>query len=171
LSNGRLGAGSPSLFSTQEIDMDLVHYLEQAGVDYMVRRHPTTYTAQELAQAEHVPGKKVIKPVVVEADGRFIMCAVPAPAHVDMDRLRSALGAGSVRLAGETKLKELFPDCELGAEPPIGGMFDMPMVMDKSLELDDEVTFQAGSHQEAVTMKTADYCRVAHPLTAMISRI
>ena len=83
----------------------------------------TAYTAQDLAAKEHIPGQHVIKPVVVKADGRFLMCALPAPYRVDLGELRQQLGAEDISLADEDALKEIFNDCELGAEPPIGKMY------------------------------------------------
>jgi Ala-tRNA(Pro) deacylase len=150
--------------------MNLQEYLDAQGVHYRVSRHPTVYTAQDLAAVEHVPGKQVIKPVIVEADGQFVMCALPAPYRVDLDELRSQLEAQQVRLADERTLREMFPDCELGAEPPVGRLFNMPTVMDESLCKDDHVTFQAGTHDAAVTMSLADYRRIAQPEVAHFGR-
>jgi len=140
--------------------MDLRSYLERQGVLYQASQHPTVYTAQELAQCEHVPGRQVIKPVVVKADGQFLMCALPANCRIDLDKLREEIHAKDVDLVDEPKLSELFPQCELGAEPPVGMMFDMPMVMDESVLNDERVTFQAGSHRDAVTMTIDDFCRI-----------
>ena len=99
--------------------MNLQTFLDEMGVHYRVSHHDTAYTAQGLAETEHVPGRQVIKPVVVKADGHFVMCALPACHRVDLHELRDQLQAGDVSLADEAKLRELFPDCELGAEPPI----------------------------------------------------
>jgi Ala-tRNA(Pro) deacylase len=150
--------------------MNLPSLLDEMGVNYRLSRHDTTYTAQDLAAAEHVPGRKVIKPVVVKADGRFVMCALPASHRVDLDTLRSQLQANEVQLAGEDELTDLFKDCELGAEPPIGRMFGMPTIMDESLFADERVTFQAGTHQDAVTMTLADYRKVAQPEVAYFGK-
>src|SRR5881396_2101511 len=106
--------------------MNVQDYLDQQGVHYRLSRHDTTYTAQDLAAAEHIPGRKVIKPVVVIADGQFVMCAVPASHRVCLDTLRTQLQVNELQLAGETELAELFKDCEVGAEPPIGRIFGMP---------------------------------------------
>src|SRR5580692_8342529 len=106
--------------------MSLQAYLDEMGVRYTISRHPTAYTAQDLAAAEHVPGQQVIKPVIVQADGQFVMCALPATYRLDMEQVRQALHVDEVALADETTLRELFPDCELGAEPPIGRLYDMP---------------------------------------------
>ncbi|HSU68201.1 MAG TPA: YbaK/EbsC family protein, partial [Tepidisphaeraceae bacterium] len=115
------------------------------------------------ASAEHVPGRQVIKPVVVKADGHFVMCALPASHRIDMSALREQLEAEDVKIADEQKLRELFPDCELGAEPPIGRLYNMPTLMDESLVADAHVTFQAGTHCQAITMSLAEYRRVAQP--------
>src|SRR5215216_1671757 len=106
--------------------MSVQDYLDQMGVNYRLSRHDTTYTAQDLAAAEHIPGRKVIKPVIVKADGHFVMCALPASHRIDLDTLRSQLQVKDVELAQEQDLRQCFPECELGAEPPIGRMFGMP---------------------------------------------
>jgi len=143
--------------------MNVQSYLDEMGVSYRLSQHPTAYTAQDLASVEHVPGRQVIKPVVVKADGRFVMCALPASYQVDLTALREQLQAKELCLADEQKLNELFPDCELGAEPPIGRMYNMPTLMDESLVADARVTFQAGTHRDAITMSLTEYRRVAQP--------
>jgi Ala-tRNA(Pro) deacylase len=150
--------------------MTIQDYLDQLGVNYRLSRHDTTYTAQDLAAAEHVPGRKVIKPVVVKADGEFVMCALPASHRIDLDTLRQQLQVNEIELAEEDELNELFPNCELGAEPPIGKIFGITTLMDESLFADDRVTFQAGTHRDSVTMTLADYRRVAQPEVAYFGK-
>src|SRR5438445_3929422 len=110
--------------------MNVQSYLDQLGITYRVCHHNTAYTAQDLAAAEHMPGRKVLKPVIVRADNEFVMCALPAAYKVDLDELRKQLQARHIDLVSEEKLPELFPECELGAEPPIGRMYNMQTVMD-----------------------------------------
>jgi Ala-tRNA(Pro) deacylase len=150
--------------------MNVQSYLDQLGIHYRMCHHETAYTAQDLAAAEHVPGQKVIKPVIVRADGEFVMCALPAPYKVDIDELRDQLEANNVELVEEEKLNELFPGCELGAEPPIGRLFNMPTLMDESVMNDSQVMFQAGNHSDAVIMSLADYRRAAMPEVAHFGR-
>jgi Ala-tRNA(Pro) deacylase len=99
-----------------------------------------------------------------------VMCALPANYRVDLIELRRQLEASSVHLAEEAALRELFPDCELGAEPPIGRMYGLVTLMDESLTADDRVTFQAGTHCDAVTMTLAEYRRAAQPEMAHFAR-
>jgi Ala-tRNA(Pro) deacylase len=150
--------------------MNLPSYLDEQGVRYRLSQHPAAYTSQDLAAVEHVSGRKVIKPVVVRADGQFVMCALPASYRVDLNELREQLEVENVELADERALEKLFPNCELGAAPPMGRLFGMTTLMDESLMNSDIVTFQAGTHSEAVTMTLADYRRIAQPEVAHFGR-
>ena len=143
--------------------MDLQSYFDRFNVRYQMTEHPVAYTAQGLAQAEHVSGYQVIKPVLVEVDGQMVLCALPACDRVDLEALRDDLDADYVSLASEETLKEIFRDCEVGAEPPIGALFGLPTIADESLLEQHKVTFQAGNHHEAVTMSMDDYRRLAQP--------
>ena len=143
--------------------MDLQSYLDRFNVNYQVSEHPAAYTSQALAEAEHVSGHRVIKPVLVECDGQMVLCALPASGRVDLEALREDLDADNVRLADEEALRRVFRECEVGAEPPIGALFGLPTIADESLLTQRKVTFQAGNHHEAVTMSMDDYRRLAQP--------
>ena len=141
--------------------MNLQSFLDEHDVHYRISHHEPTYTSQDLAAAEHVPGGQVIKPVVVRADRQWVMCALPASHRVDLAELREQLRCDEISLADEQMLGQLFPDCKLGAEPPIGKLFGMPTLMDESLICDNVVTFQAGTHTHCVTMPLMDFRRIA----------
>lgn len=146
--------------------MDLRSHLDSLGVQYATLHHDPIYTSQRLAQEEHVSGKKVVKPVLVQADGAFVLCALPASYYIDLERLSRELGASEAHLAPEEELSKVFEDCELGAEPPMGWMFGVPTVMDDSLCRQDEVVFQAGTHEEAIRMSLRDFMNVVRPKVA-----
>jgi Ala-tRNA(Pro) deacylase len=143
--------------------MRVLDFLDKEGVNYDITEHKPTFTAQHMAAEEHEPGKYVAKPVVVKADGKNIMCVLAACYKIDLRKLKSQLGAKSLELVEEEQMGKLFPDCELGAEPPFGNLYDMPTIMDKALEKDDHIMFQAGSHEKAVRMSMADYRKLVTP--------
>jgi Ala-tRNA(Pro) deacylase len=148
--------------------MRLEAFLQDHGVGYEKHVHPRTYTAQGLAHAEHVSGYMVAKPVIVKGASGFAMCVLPAPKQLDLQRVTEALSE-EVRLASESEMSALFPDCELGAEPPVGAMFDMKTVMDSRLKQDEALVMQAGTHTEAIRMRRADWERLCNPVVAPIA--
>jgi len=143
--------------------MRVIEFLDKSAVHYELSEHPPAFTAQQMAAVEHEPGKYVAKPVIVKADGKYLMCVLAACYRIDMAALKSQLGTKSIALAEEKETGALFDDCELGAEPPFGNLYDLQTIMDKALEKDDHITFQAGAHDKAVRMSMDDYRKLVQP--------
>ncbi len=141
----------------------LREFLDSHRIKYMVISHSLAYTAQGVAALAHVSGKKLAKTVIIKIDGVLAMVVIPASFHVDLDRLRKLTGAQSVEVASELEFKDAFPDCETGAMPPFGNLYDMPVYADETLAEDEEITFTAGSHRELVRMHWVDMERLVNP--------
>jgi Ala-tRNA(Pro) deacylase len=143
--------------------MRVTELLDKSGVNYEITEHKPTFTAQRMAAVEHEPGKYVAKPVIIKADDKYMMCVLSANLKIDLNGLKGQLGTGSVELAKEEEIGRLFPDCELGAEPPFGNLYELPTIMDKAMENDDHIVFQAGMHDKAIRMSMADYRKLVEP--------
>jgi Ala-tRNA(Pro) deacylase len=139
--------------------------LEGKKVPYTVHSHPTAYTAQEIAALEHVRGHAFAKVVMVKADGRLVMLVLPADHRVDFAKLKAALGCKAAALAPEAEFKELFPGSEVGAMPPFGTLYGIPVYMASvwSPDTDKEIVFNAGSHTLTVKMALRDYLALVKP--------
>ncbi len=149
--------------------MKLESFLNQRGVDFERHHHAKAYTAQELAQQERVSGYIVAKPVIVRGAGGFTMCVLSAPRRLDLTRVAKVLDEPKVRLATEAEMAELFADCELGAEPPVGTLFGLRTLMDAPLRNDEFLVMQSGSHTEAIRMRRDDWEGLCEPVVASIS--
>lgn len=141
----------------------LREYLDSHGVRYVAFSHSPAYTAQEIARAAHVPGQEMTKTVMVRLDGELVMVAMPAPAKLRFDLLREATGADQVELARERDFAGLFPGCELGAMPPFGNLYEVPVIVDEGLAEDDEICFNAGTHTELIRMSYIDFDALVKP--------
>lgn len=141
----------------------LKEFLDQNGVKYVSVSHSPAFTAQEIAASAHIPGKELAKTVMVIIDGKMAMAVVPASYNVDLSALEATAGSGKVTLASEDEFKNLFPDCEPGAMPPFGNLYDMPVYAAESLAEDDQILFNAGSHTELVRLSFADFARLVQP--------
>ncbi|MGO9088548.1 MAG: aminoacyl-tRNA deacylase [Candidatus Sulfotelmatobacter sp.] len=141
----------------------LREYLDSHNVKYLVLSHSVAYTAQGIAALVHLSGKKLAKTVILRVDGALAMAVVPASFHVDLDLLRNAAGAQTVEIATEKEFKDAFPDCETGAMPPFGNLYEMAVYADASFGENEEITFNAGTHRELVRMNWADMVRLVNP--------
>lgn len=144
----------------------LKEFLKAEGVRYEVRSHPPAFTAQEVAAAEHVPGRQMAKVVIVCEGDEPLMAVVPAPHLVDLERLGRASGRRGLRIAKEAEFAGRFPGCDPGAMPPFGNLYAMPVWVDESLTRDREIAFNAGTHEQTVHMAYDDFARLVRPKVA-----
>jgi Ala-tRNA(Pro) deacylase len=142
--------------------MRLDEFLSRNHVSFERLRHPSTYTANRIAQALHVPGRKMAKSVLVRTNHGYMLVVLPASCRVDLDQLRQELGEQEVELATEDEIEQLFSDCERGAMPPFGSLYHLPTVVDETLA-QDEIVFEGQDHEEAVKMAYKDYETIEHP--------
>ncbi len=139
-------------------------FLDTNRIHYSSIVHPTAYTAQGTAAYAHVSGKEMAKTVIVRIDSQLVMCVLPASSQLDLGALKKIANAKSVSLAAEPEFEFKFPDCDLGAMPPFGNLYGIPVYVDEMLTYDKEIAFNAGSHSELVRMKYEDFERVVNPV-------
>lgn len=150
----------------------LREYLDRNHVQYEVMSHRQAFTAQEVAAAEHIPGKELAKVVMLRSGKEFLMVVLAAPYRVDLKRAQTVLGKPDLLLATEQEFAGLFPQCEPGAMPPFGNLYDLPVYVDESLTKDDTIVFNAGTHTQTVRMKFADFTRTVQPkVVAVAARV
>ena len=139
-------------------------FLDTNRIFYSTIVHPTSYTAQGTAAYAHVPGSELAKTVVIRVDTQLAMAVLPASAQLDLAAFRKLTNARSVALAAEVEFETRFPDCDLGAMPPFGNLYGIPVYVEEKLTEDDEIAFNAGSHNELVKMRYDDFERVVNPI-------
>lgn len=148
---------------------DIIEYLKKNGVYFELIEHAPAFSAHDVAVASHVQDKDLAKTLIVKAGDRFLMVVLPADHRLDEHLLESIVKAKRVHLAHEDELKPIFPDCELGAMPPFGNLYAVPVYMDKSLADDANIAFNACSHSKSIRLKMADYVRLVNPTVAEFS--
>ena len=141
----------------------LKDFLDEHQVKYVLISHSRAFTTQEIASLTHIPGRELAKTVIVDIDGETAMAVLPGSQKVDLDLLRDAVGAERVTLAKEAAFRDRFPECDLGAMPPFGNLYGMPVYVADSLTEDEEIAFNAGSHTELVKMGYRDFERLVQP--------
>ena len=141
----------------------LFRFLDENKIQYVTLTHSPAYTAQEVAASAHIPGKEMVKTVMVKLDGEMAMAVLPSSETVNFSKLKKAAHAREADLATEAEFKDLFPNCDVGAMPPFGKLYGLPVYSDIRLAEDDEIAFCAGSHSELVRMRYVDFERLTMP--------
>jgi Ala-tRNA(Pro) deacylase len=139
-------------------------FLDSRDIRYVSIRHSPAFTAQEVAASAHVSGRDFAKTVIVMVDGQMAMVVLPAGRRIVLSDLRELLEKPNLRLASELEFREAFPDCELGAMPPFGNLYGMPVYIASALAEEDEIAFNAGSHTEVIQMAYEDFAAAVNPV-------
>lgn len=141
----------------------LTEYLDKHDKKYVVLKHSKAYTAQQVAASAHIPGKDMAKTVMINVDGDLNMVVVDSNHDIDLDKLAEVLDADEVYLAGEDEFSEVFPDCEVGAMPPFGNLYDINTYVAEPLTDNEEIVFNAGTHRELIRMNYQDFEELVQP--------
>jgi Ala-tRNA(Pro) deacylase len=147
----------------------LREFLDRNKVAYSAHSHPEAFTAQEIAALQHVKGRQLVKVVMAKTRQGFVMLALPADRRVDFAKLGGLVGDRDVRLAAEAEFRDLFPECQVGAMPPFGNLYGLSTYLDRSLEGEAEIVFNAGTHTLTAKMALRDYLTLVKPVVADFS--
>ena len=148
-----------------------LEYLDRHDIRYFHSGHPIAFTALDVARAEHLPAAAMAKTVVFYSDHTgYAMAVVPANSRVDLEKLMNISGAHHVRLATEFEIGRIFAESELGAMPPFGPLFDMPVFVDEAIARQPSIAFNAGTHRDVIHMSFRDFRRLVEPLVASFAR-
>jgi Ala-tRNA(Pro) deacylase len=109
------------------------------------------------------------KVAMAKADGELVMLVLPAPSVVDLTKVSEVLGGKEVRMASEPEFASAFRDCEPGAMPPFGNLYDLPVYVDRALGRNERIVFQAGTHTVTMSVTYTDFERLARPTVAELA--
>ena len=141
----------------------LIDYLDQNNIHYVIINHSSAYTASEIAASAHIKGEELAKTVIVKIDGNMSLLVIPAKYKINFDLLKKHTGCDLIELAKEEEFTELFPDCQVGAMPPFGNIYDMKTYMDKTLTYEDDIAFNAGNHSQLIRLSCRDFIDLVKP--------
>ena len=156
------------------VSRKLTTFLRKSRVTYKTLKHKQAFTAQEIAGVQHVPGKQVVKSVLLKSDKGFCLAVLPAINLVDFAKLKTILRAKKVSLATEGEIAKIFPDFEVGAMPPFTALgsdgASVSLLADAILKEDKEIVFNAGTHTETVKIKFKAFEKLAKPKFASFGK-
>src|SRR3990167_1922449 len=143
----------------------LKEYLDANNVRYVSIEHSLAYTAKEIADRIKIKGDQMAKTVMINLDGTMSMVVLPSTCRIRWDRFTKAMGTELVELLSEDEFKDHFPQCEVGAMPPFGNLYDIPTYIYEGFSDESEIAFRAGTHHEVIKMSLREYLRLEHPMT------
>ncbi len=134
-------------------------YMEGQAIPYELIAHRHTQSSMESAGAAHVESEHLAKAVIVKEGDEYMMVVVPSDFHVHLGKLHQLLER-EVGLATEVELTQLFPDCDLGAIPPLGTAYKLITLVDRSLLDQSEIYFESGDHEHLIKVSGEQFAHL-----------
>lgn len=141
----------------------LKSFLDEHDIKYLSILHSMAFTATDIAHSAHIRSKNMAKTVIIKINDQLAMAVVPANFKVNLRQLTEALQDARVDLASEAEFTRHFPDCEVGAMPPFGNLYNMDVYVAEALTENEHIIFNAGSHMELIDMDYKDFENLVNP--------
>ena len=130
--------------------------------EFLTRERGSVCTAPAHAACPD-PDHLNAKVVIVRDGGTYAMTVVPSTAQLDLAKLERLTRRYGLALASEGEFRRRFPDYEIGAVPPFGRLFGLPVYLDQALAAEAEMVFEDGVHHEKVSLPMGEYVRIERP--------
>lgn len=138
------------------IAMSLKTFLESNHLAYESVPHTHAESSQRCASAAHQPGDRVAKSVLLKDDHGYLLAVLPATHRLHLGQVHHAIDR-QLGLATEDEIVALFKDCQIGAVPPAGLLYDIDTVVDDALLEQPDVYFEAGDHDHLIHMNKENF--------------
>jgi aspartyl-tRNA synthetase len=148
--------------SVRELFDRIIGELEQQKIAFRLYEHEPVSTSEEAAKVRKTSLAAGAKAILLYADGKPVMAALPGDRKIDTKKFKALVSAKDVRMATPEEVKEVTT-VKIGAVPPFGHYFGITLYMDKSLRENSLVVFNAGRHERSLELKETDYEKIARP--------
>lgn len=152
----------PSLFEK------IKQLLNGNNIKYKLFKHKPVFTSEEAAKIRNTDLKQGAKALIMFADDKPIMIVLSANLKVDTKKFKETNKISDLRMAKPEEVKQVT-NVEIGAVPPFGNIFSIPLYVDRRLGENEQIVFNAGSHTQSIMMSYKDYKKVAQPIVGEFS--
>jgi Ala-tRNA(Pro) deacylase len=147
----------------------LKSFLDENDIKYLSIQHSMAFTATDIAHTAHIRSKNMAKTVIIKINDKLAMAVVPANFKVNLRQLAEAMQDARVELASEAEFTRHFADCEVGAMPPFGNLYNMDVYVAEALTENEHIIFNAGSHMELIEMDYKDFENLVNPKFVLLN--
>jgi Ala-tRNA(Pro) deacylase len=141
------------------VHQELVELLRSEAVAFRLTHHDPVTTSAEAATVRGTDLRSGAKAMLVKTKAGFVLAVLAADRKVNWKLLAPLVGDKGARFANDEELQQAT-GLRKGAVPPIGALFGLRTIYDRSLLAVDSVNFNAGTHTDSVTMNRADLVRI-----------
>jgi Ala-tRNA(Pro) deacylase len=130
-----------------KIPAKIIKYLDKAKIKYEIINHKTVFTAYDKAATLKIKPNVIGKTLVLKADKDLIMALIPGNKNLDLGKIKKAAKAKKADFISETIIKNKFKGIKLGAIPPFGELWKLPLFIDRGLIKEKNIFISSGIYE------------------------
>lgn len=155
--------------NTQSVFEKITADLTKKKIAFTVSEHEPVKTSEEAAKIRGVDLSTGAKAILLYADNQPFMVVVAGDRKIDMKAFKTVYGVKDLRMATPEEVKQVTT-VEIGAVPPFGHIFGIPLYLDSWLRKNETIYFNPGLHAKTIGMKESDYEKAAAPIVGEFSK-
>lgn len=164
-----LGISVKKLAGGNEVFAKIKNELDIRKLKYKAFEHEPVKTSEDAAKVRNTPLAWGAKAILLYEDDKPMMVVVAADTKIDMKILKKFANIKDLRMATPDEVVKVT-SVPIGAVPPFGHIFQIPLFMDKKIQRNEKIVFNAGLHTKSIEMGEADYEKVACPNVGEFSK-
>jgi len=153
-----------------EVYARIIATLKGNDVQFEPYEHEAVKTSEEAAKIRNTPLHSGAKALVMYADEKPVMITIAGDRKVDTKAFKELYGVRDLRMATPEEVTKVT-GVVIGAVPPFGHIFNIPLYMEKSLVDNEKINFNAGLHTKSISMSEKEYEAVAHPIIGVFAKV
>lgn len=162
-------SGKTKSESTESVFSKIKSLLDQNKIEYKLLVHKPVFTSEDAAKIRGSSLKHGAKALIMKADKQPIMIVVPGDKKIDTSTFRKLYKIRDLEMAKPEEVEHIS-GVKIGAVPPLGNLFKIPLYFDKTIVDNKTIFFNAGSHSKSISMKGSDLEKVTKPIVGEFSK-
>lgn len=140
-----------------------ISLLEKNNIEYDKYEHKPVFNSETAAKAIGAELAEGAKALILLGDDKPLMVVVSGVDRVDFKKVKNLAKIRNLEMATPEEVKKIT-GVEVGAVPPLGNLFNIPLYVDDNIEKEKEIVFSAGLHSVSIRMKYDDFKAITNPI-------
>jgi len=148
---------------------NIKNLLDKNKIEYKLIEHKPVFTSEDAAKIRGSSLSLGAKALIMKADKKSIMIVVPGDKKVDTSTFKKLYQIKDLEMATREEVKTIS-GVEVGAVPPFGNLFKIPLYFDEAIVKSEIVFFNAGSHSRSISLRGSDLEKVTKPIVGKFTK-
>ncbi len=144
----------------------LLKFLDDLKIKYEIVEHKTVYTALDSAETQHIKPLETVKTLVMKiGPSKAVLALLPANKNLDKAKFKKVVNAWAKKENLKIKPPEFAKEIwmkkniqgKIGATPPFGSLFNLPVFVDRSLLRAKNIFINTGDYNYSIKLSLKNF--------------